>query len=90
VTYRSTARQRVAKHIPATTNISTPRQRRGKHVFATIEETVFSMGPPRDHTSSPVVNRRSVEFRAPAGQNMSLEAEELNRGIEASELLSAG
>jgi hypothetical protein len=27
----------------------------------------------------------SVEFRAPAGQDMSLEAEELNRGIEASE-----
>jgi hypothetical protein len=33
---------------------------------------------------------QSVEFREPAGQDMSLEAEELNRGIEASELLSAG
>jgi hypothetical protein len=36
--------------------------------------------------------RRSfaVEFRAPAGQDMSLDAEELNRGTEASDLLSAG
>jgi hypothetical protein len=33
---------------------------------------------------------QSVEFRAPAGQGMSLEAEELNRGTEATEFLSAG
>jgi hypothetical protein len=32
----------------------------------------------------------SVEFRGPAGQDRRLEAEELNRGIQASELLSAG
>jgi hypothetical protein len=32
----------------------------------------------------------SVEFQVSAGQAMSLEAEELNRGTEALELLSAG
>jgi hypothetical protein len=53
-------RQRVAKHIPATMNTSIARQRRGKYAFATIEETVFSMDPPRDHIRSPVVNRKSV------------------------------
>jgi hypothetical protein len=38
------ARQRVAKHIPATTNISIVKQGRGKHSFSTIEESVFSVG----------------------------------------------
>jgi hypothetical protein len=43
VTCISIARQRAAKHIPATTNTSTARQRRGTHAFATIEEAQFSM-----------------------------------------------
>jgi hypothetical protein len=34
------------------------RQRRGKHPFATIDEAIFSMGPPRDYVSSPVVSTR--------------------------------
>jgi hypothetical protein len=57
------ARQRVAKHIPATTNISIARRLRSKHAFATIEEEVFSMGPRRDYISSPVVKRKSVVER---------------------------
>jgi hypothetical protein len=39
------------------------RQRRGKHAFATIEETAFSMGPPREYISSPVLNQKSVVER---------------------------
>jgi hypothetical protein len=58
------ARQRVAKHIPAEENARNntnfiARHRRGKHAFATTEEEVFSMDPPRDYISSTVVNRKS-------------------------------
>jgi hypothetical protein len=51
------ARQRVAKHIPATTNTSIAMQRA---VDTTIKEDVFPMGPPRDCISSPVVNQKSI------------------------------
>jgi hypothetical protein len=62
------ARQQVAKHIPAEANArknrtSIARQRRGKHAFETTGEGVFSMGPPRDYISSPVVNQKSVVER---------------------------
>jgi hypothetical protein len=53
VTYRPIDRHRVAKHIPATTNISVAMQRA---VATTIEEDVFSTGPPRGCVSSPLVN----------------------------------
>jgi hypothetical protein len=43
------ARQQVAKHIPATTNISVAMQRA---VNTMIEEQVFSTGPPRDYIHS--------------------------------------
>jgi hypothetical protein len=59
------ARQRVAKHILAEANArnrtSIARQRRSKHAFAKIEEAVFSVGPPRDCISSPVINQGSVD-----------------------------
>jgi hypothetical protein len=35
------------------------RQRRGKHAFVTIEEAVFSMYPPPDYISSPIVLENS-------------------------------
>jgi hypothetical protein len=54
------ASQRVAKHIPATTNNSVAMQ---CAVNTKIEEEVFSMGPPRDYISSPVVNQKSVVER---------------------------
>jgi hypothetical protein len=59
------ARHRVAKHIPAEANArnnrtSTTRQRRCKHAFETTEEDMFSMCPPQDYISSPVLNQKSV------------------------------
>jgi hypothetical protein len=54
------ASQRVAKHIPVTTNTYVAMQR---DVYTTIEEEVFSMNPPRDYISSPVVNQKSVTER---------------------------
>jgi hypothetical protein len=62
------ARQRVAKHISTEANArnnrsSIVRQRRGKHAFKTIQEAVFSICPPRDCISSPVVNQKSVVER---------------------------
>jgi hypothetical protein len=48
------------------------------------------MGMQQSKTESTRIGIESVEFRAPGCQDMSLEAEELNRGTEASELLSAG
>jgi hypothetical protein len=58
------ARQRVAKHIPAEANernsmTSIARQRSGEHAFATIEEAVFSMDPPRYY----IVVQKSVTER---------------------------
>jgi hypothetical protein len=60
------SRQRVAKHIPAAKNISIVRQRRVKHSFATIEEAMFSTGPPRNHISNLVANQKSVSGIPPA------------------------
>jgi hypothetical protein len=57
VTHRPIVRQRVAKHIPATTNTSIARQLRGKYAFATVVVAVFSMGPHRDYISSPIVSQ---------------------------------
>jgi hypothetical protein len=54
------ARQRIAKHIPVTTNTSIARQWRCKHAFATVEEKVFSMCSLREYISSPVVSKKSV------------------------------
>jgi hypothetical protein len=54
------ARQRVSKHISAIKNISIAMQRADN---ATIEEDVSSMGQPRDYTSSPAVNWKSVVER---------------------------
>jgi hypothetical protein len=48
------------------------------------------MGTQRSTRESTRIKIGSVEFRGPADQNMSLEGEELNRGIKASELLSPG
>jgi hypothetical protein len=56
----SIARQRVDKHIPATTNISVAMQRA---VNITTEEEGFSMERPRCYISSPVVNQKSVVER---------------------------
>jgi hypothetical protein len=65
VTYRPTARQRVAEQIPATKNTSIASQRRGKYAFATIEETVFSMG------SDPGPYNESLFVAREAGSNTS-------------------
>jgi hypothetical protein len=54
------ARQRVAKHSPATPNTSVTVQRA---VNTTIEEDMFSMGPPRDYINSALVNQKSVVER---------------------------
>jgi hypothetical protein len=63
----STARQRVAKHIPAEGNArdnttSIARQRRRKEALSTIRD-MFSKGPPRDYISIPVVNQKPVVER---------------------------
>jgi hypothetical protein len=50
----------------------------------------FLGGPCRTVIGNNEGRLQSVEFREPAGQDTRLEAEELNRGIKASELLSAG
>jgi hypothetical protein len=52
--YRPNYRQRVTKHIPATSNTSVAMQRA---VDTTIHEDVFSVNPPRDYISSPAVNQ---------------------------------
>jgi hypothetical protein len=62
-----TARQKIAKHIPAEANArtnrtSTARQWRGKQALQTIQ-VVFSMVPPRNYISSSVVNHKSVAER---------------------------
>jgi hypothetical protein len=56
--------QRVVKHIPAEANArnnrtSIARQRYGKQTLSTTQD-VFSMSPPPDYISSPVVNQESV------------------------------
>jgi hypothetical protein len=56
VTYRLTAKQRVAEHIPATTNTSVATQRA---IDTTIEEDVFSMDPPRGYVSDTEPNQVS-------------------------------
>jgi hypothetical protein len=48
------------------------------------------MGTQRSTTESARIRIEAVGFRTPAGQDMSLEAEELNLGTEASDLLSVG
>jgi hypothetical protein len=50
----------------------------------------FLGGPYRKVIKNNECRLQSFEFRAPAGQDISLKAEELNREIEASEILSAG
>jgi hypothetical protein len=39
---------------------SVARQRSGKHAFVTIRKAVFSMGPPREYLSNPLVNQNLV------------------------------
>jgi hypothetical protein len=61
------ARQRVAKHIPVEAHARNnrtyiARQQLGKQALLTIQD-VFSMGPPREHICSPVVNQKSVVER---------------------------
>jgi hypothetical protein len=55
------ARQRVAKHIPATTNTSIARQRSGKHAFTTIEDAVFSVWSEPRILTRHVFSMRSVQ-----------------------------